>query len=145
MDNPLGLKAHHVTARVRNIDAIVAWYSDVLGLRLADRGERLGGAMQFATLTMPGYAISFVQLASPVTEVKPGQAFVPVWVHPVFSAPDPDKLYRYLDERGVRLATHGPKPEHVQTFLVYDCEGNELEIVPEESIIDAMRGAKVRA
>ena len=27
---------------------------------------------------------------------------------------------------------YGPKPTRVKTFLCYDCEGNELEIVPED-------------
>lgn len=133
MSNPLGLKAHHVTARVRNLDDIVAWYLDVLGLELVNRGERLSGRMRFATLAFPGYALSFLQLDEPATEVAPGTALVPAWVHPVFSVPDPARVYERFVARGVRVAIYGPKPQRVTSFVFYDCEGNELEIVPEEA------------
>lgn len=131
MNNPLGLKPHHITARVRDVATVVAWYRDHLGLQAVDQGERFNGAMKFATLGMPGYAISFVQLDAPSVPAPAGVGVVPSWVHPVFSVADPDKLYRELSAKGVRVATHGPKPAQVRTFLFYDCEGNELEIVPE--------------
>ena len=131
MNNPLGLKAHHVTARVRDVKKASAWYCDVLGLQHVNDGERLGGQMKYATVAMPGYAISFVQLATPAEDIRPGVGMVPSWVHPVFSVPDADALYCRLLERGVRVTTHGPAPAIVQQFLLYDCEGNEIEIVSE--------------
>ena len=131
MENPFGLKAHHVSARVRDLERTIAWYRDVLGLRLIERGEMLNGAMKFARLALPDYEISFVQLDSPAADGKPGMDLVPTWAHPVFSVPDTDALYRHLEARGVRVATYGPKPTPVQAFLFYDSEGNEIEIVPQ--------------
>lgn len=129
MANPLGLKAHHITARVRDIGRAIAWYRDVLGLELADQGERLGGQMKFASLRLPGYAISLVQLQAPATEVQSGQALLPTWIHPVFSVPDADALYRRFKAAGQRVAVHGPEPATVTSFLAYDPDGNELEFV----------------
>ena len=131
--NTLGLKVHHITARVRDIVRATAWYHDVLGLAVTRQGERMQGALKFADLRMPGFGVSLVQLAQPATEVAAGQPLLPDWVHIVFSSPDPDALYRSLQARGEHLAMHGPPPSGpVQTFLVYDSEGNEIEIVPED-------------
>jgi catechol 2,3-dioxygenase-like lactoylglutathione lyase family enzyme len=133
MRNPLGLKAHHITARVRDIARATAWYHDVLGLELAEHGERMEGVMKYATLRLPGFAVSLVQFAQPATEVAAAQPLVPDWVHIVFSVPDPDALYRALQARGEHLAMHGPPPSGpVESFLVYDSEGNEIEIVGED-------------
>lgn len=131
MANALGLKAHHITGRVRDIDAVVAWYLRVLDLTLVERGEFMGGKMKYAVLGLPGYSVSFVQFNEPDQMAVQGPAPVPHWVHPVFSVADPDATYRILEAKGVRLATHGPKPPVVKTFQLYDCEGNELEIVTE--------------
>jgi len=60
MDTPLALKPHHVTARIRDITRVVARYREVLGLTVVNEGERLNGAMKYATLAMPGYAIRVV-------------------------------------------------------------------------------------
>jgi hypothetical protein len=43
MVNALGLKAHHITGRVRDVDAVVAWHLRVLDLTLVERGELKGG------------------------------------------------------------------------------------------------------
>ena len=105
----------------------------MLGLEPAEHGERMDGAMKYATLRLPGFAVSLVQLAQPATEVAVGQPLLPSWVHIVFSAPDPDALYRSLKARGEHLAMHGPPPSGpVSSFLVYDSEGNEIEIVAED-------------
>lgn len=134
MANALGLKAHHITARVRDIDAIVAWYTGILDLQLVERGEMMGGRMKYAVLGLPGYSISFVQFDEPGRDAASGPMPIPHWVHPVFSVADPDATYRLLESRGVRLATHGPKPPVVKVFQLFDCEGNQLEIVADGAV-----------
>jgi catechol 2,3-dioxygenase-like lactoylglutathione lyase family enzyme len=129
MTNALGLKAHHITGRVRDIDAVVEWYTGILDLELVERGELMGGKMKYAVLAIPGYSISFVQFVDPGLGAASGPMPVPHWVHPVFSVADPDATYRLLESRGVRLSTHGPKPPVVKVFQLFDCEGNPLEIV----------------
>ncbi len=134
MANALGLQAHHITGRVRDIDAVVAWYTRILDLQLVERGELMGGRMKYAVLGLPGYSISFVQLDEPERGVASGPAPIPHWVHPVFSVADPDATYRLLESRGVKLTTHGPKPPVVKVFQLFDCEGNQLEIVADGAV-----------
>ncbi len=134
MTNALGLKAHHITGRVRYIDAVVEWYTRILDLQVVERGELMDGRMKYAVLALPGYSISFVQFDEPEGDVASGPAPIPHWVHPVFSVADPDAVYRLLDSKGVRLSTHGPKPPVVKVFQLFDCEGNEIEIVADGAV-----------
>ena len=132
--NALRLKAHHVTGTTRDIEAVISWYVTNLDLQVAEQGELLNGAMKYVVLALPGYSISFVQFAKPAPEPERPATGVSTWVHPVFSVPDPDALYRQLEAKGVRLATHGPKPSVLKSFLLYDCEGRELEIVADGAV-----------
>lgn len=132
MTNTLGLKAHHITALTGDVEAVTSWYVDVLDLQVAGKGEMLGGAMKYVVLALPGYTVNFVQFTKRAPE--PGATGIANWLHPVFSVPDPDALYRQLEARGVRMATHGPKPPVVKSFLLYDCEGRELEIVADGAV-----------
>ena len=134
MANRLGLKAHHITGRVRDLDAVVAWYTGTLDLTVMERGELMNGKIRFAVLGLPGYAMSFLQIDEPEGQVSTGAAPIPHWVYPVFSVPNPDATYRELEAKGVKLATHGPKPEVIKVFQLYDCEGNALEIVAEGAV-----------
>jgi catechol 2,3-dioxygenase-like lactoylglutathione lyase family enzyme len=130
--NPLGLKVQRITARVRDIARATAWYRDVLGFEPGDCGTALDGAMQYAHLHLPGFGVSLVQLERPALEVEAGQAVLPSWVHPVFAVADPDRLYRRLQQQGVKVLVRGPQTAaRIATFLFYDSEGNELEVVPE--------------
>jgi predicted enzyme related to lactoylglutathione lyase len=94
----------------------------------------MGGKMKYAVLALPGYSISFVQFDEPALNAVQGPARIPHWVHPVFSVADPDATFRLLEAKGVRLATHGPRPPVVKVFQFYDCEGNEIEIVAEGAV-----------
>ena len=51
MGNSLGLKAHHITARVSSLAATLAWYLKVLDLHLLEEGERMNGATKHAVMT----------------------------------------------------------------------------------------------
>jgi catechol 2,3-dioxygenase-like lactoylglutathione lyase family enzyme len=134
MKNALGLKAHHITAVTRDIEAVIAWYVATLDLQVVERGELMNGAMSFVVLGLPGYSVSFVQFANPSPEPEGAAPSATSWVHPVFSVPDPDALYRQLEAKGVRLATYGPKQPVVKAFLLFDCEGRELEIVTDGAV-----------
>ena len=134
MSNSLGLKAHHITARVSNLATALEWYLKVLDLQLLDEGELLDGAIKYAVVALSGYSISLMQMNLPAVPGTPGAGAVPSWVHPVFSVPDPEQAYRELVSKGVRVATHGPKVTPVKSFMFYDCECNELEIVAEGAI-----------
>jgi catechol 2,3-dioxygenase-like lactoylglutathione lyase family enzyme len=128
-DNPLGLKPHHITASVIDLDRAIKWYEEMLGFKVTQRGER--GTLKFAEMGIPGYGVGLMQLNNP----SPADAAVPVkpaWVHPVFSTPDPDKAYKFLKEKGAKVNARGAKEgAPVRGFLVYDSEGNEIEFTAE--------------
>lgn len=128
-DNPLGLKADHVTAAVTDIDRAVSWYRDMLGFHLVDRGERQNGQFKYADLAIPGFGIGLVQLPT----ATPAAAASPVasgWLHIVFSVPDPAASFKSLQSRGAKVSIRpGTPPGPVTTFLISDSEGNEIEIV----------------
>ncbi len=126
--NPLGLKAHHATAAVADLDRAVRWYQQMLGFAVINRGDRPNG-MRFADLQLPGYGIGLVQnpgAAPPAVAARSG------WIHIVFSVPDPAAAYATLKARGADVSVRGtPAPAQITTFLVHDSEGNEIEIVKE--------------
>ena len=53
----------------------------------------------------------------------------PRWVHMVFSVPDPEVTYRALEVKGASLAARRSPNGHIQSFLITDSEGNEVEII----------------
>ena len=126
--NPLGLKPHHITASVLNLDRAEAWYRDMLGFAVRERGSH--GAVRFVELAIPGFGVALVQQpgADPKKHVAP--IIAPRWLHIVFSVPNPDAAYRALKNRGASVSTRqDPAKESVSTFLIEDSEGNEIEIV----------------
>jgi catechol 2,3-dioxygenase-like lactoylglutathione lyase family enzyme len=131
--NPLGLKVHHVTASVLDIERATNWYRDVLGFRVIDRGSRQNGAFQFAELEIPGFGVALVQIRPSPRASEPRSAAplaAPSWIHIVFSVPDPDVTYQLLKLRGANVTTRsGTHTGPVTTFLIHDSEGNEIEIV----------------
>lgn len=133
--NPLDLRLLRITARVHDIARATAWYRDVLGFDVGDCGAALDGAMKYAHLHMPSYGVSLVQLDQPALSVSAGQPVLPSWIHPVFAVADPAGLYLRMQQMGVKVVVRGPGvPAKVTTFLFFDSEGNELEIVPEATV-----------
>ena len=60
-------------------------------------------------------------------------ADTPRWVHIVFSAPNPNRLFSELKSRGASPYTHGNNNAGpLKRFLIKDSEGNEIEIVTAE-------------
>jgi catechol 2,3-dioxygenase-like lactoylglutathione lyase family enzyme len=132
---PLGLRLLRITARVHDIVRATTWYRDVLGFEVGEYGTALDGAMKYAHMHMPSYGLSLVQLDRPALDVGAGQPVLPSWIHPVFAVADPDGLYLHMQQMGVKVVVRGPGvPAKVTTFLFYDSEGNELEVVPEATV-----------
>ena len=128
--NPLGLKPHHITASVVDIDRAVQWYVDMLGFKVVNRATRPNG-MKGAELDLDGFGIGLVQTAGaqeaaaePARPPRP-----PYWVHMVFSVPNPDDAFNRLKARGAKVTTRQAAAGPIRTFLLFDSEGNEIEIV----------------
>lgn len=129
-DNPLGLKAHHITASVLDIDRATKWYQDMLGFKIVKQGSYQSGAMRFAELEIPGFGVGLIQLPGASGKTTTTASAQPSWVHIVFSVPDPNAAYQHLKQRHADVFTRAePGPGPVTTFLIHDSEGNEIEIV----------------
>jgi len=126
-DTPLGLKPHHATAAVADLDRAIRWYQQMLGFAVVNRGERAG--TRFADLQMPGFGIGLVQSPGTPSAAAPTRSG---WIHIVFSVADPAAAYATLKARGADVVVRGnPPPPQITTFLIHDSEGNEIEIVKE--------------
>jgi catechol 2,3-dioxygenase-like lactoylglutathione lyase family enzyme len=125
--NPLHLRPHHLTARVWDIDRAAAWYHDMLGFQIGRRGEH--GDVKFAELSIPGFGIALIKEPSAGPRPAEPNASVPRWLHIVFSVPNIDVTYRYLEAKGATLAARKSPDGHVQSFLITDSEANEVEII----------------
>ena len=128
--NPLGLKAHHITALVVDIDRATNWYRNVLGFEIVDQGIRDNGYLRYAELKIPGFGLGLVQTQEAAVTVPAGTVVKPSWLHMVFSVANADTIYRTLKQRGVPVSVWSKtdtKP--VSSFRLADSEGNELRIV----------------
>jgi catechol 2,3-dioxygenase-like lactoylglutathione lyase family enzyme len=126
-DNPLGLKPHHVSASVIDLDQAIKWYYELLGFQLLERRERAN--LKSAELRIPGNGIGMVQPRTPA-HADAAVSTKPAWIHPVFADADPDKACRILKEEGANVVARGAEEgAPVSSFLVYDSEGNEIEIL----------------
>jgi catechol 2,3-dioxygenase-like lactoylglutathione lyase family enzyme len=126
--NPFGLKPHHITATVLDLDRAEAWYRDMLGFAVRERGSH--GAVRFVELAIPGFGVALVKQPATDSNNRPVPPTAPRWLHIVFSVPNPNAAYRALKDRGASVSTRQDSAkESVSSFLIEDSEGNEIEIV----------------
>jgi catechol 2,3-dioxygenase-like lactoylglutathione lyase family enzyme len=127
-DNPLKLKAHHITASVFDLDRSILWYQNTLGFSLSERGSH--GPIQFAVLSIPGFDVALVKTADIEGSAPPAYGTAPSWIHMVFSVPNPDLAFKLLKSRGANPTSRdGSTGGPIKSFLIHDSEGNEIEIV----------------
>jgi catechol 2,3-dioxygenase-like lactoylglutathione lyase family enzyme len=129
--NPLHLRAHHVTARVWDIDRAARWYRDILGFHIDQQGQH--GDVKFVELSIPGFGIALIKEPSTGSRPAVPNRDVPRWLHIVFSVPRIDLTYRDLEAKGASLAARKSPDGHIQSFLITDSEGNEVEIIEDTS------------
>lgn len=122
----LSLRLGHVTLAVRDLDAMVAFYTDVLGFTLTDRGEPVPDAGEMAFLSQdPGAHHQIVLVETPE---PPPRAFL-LADHLAFRTGTLDDL-RALGDRLAAAAVDTVIPvSHGNAWSLYftDPEGNGLE------------------
>lgn len=140
-NNPLGLQMHHITATVSDVDRAVQWYRDMLGFKLDLRGSRADGRFQFAEMALPSLRLSFVTMRDDNRDARRGgdghggargdndgrRRQEPRWERITLAVTDPAALYAEMQKRGAKPHTRGAGP--VNSFLMNDPDGNEIEIV----------------
>ncbi len=125
--NPLKLTPHHITASVADLDRATAWYQTMLGFEIRQRGNH--GPVKFVELAIPGFGVALVQERATAGQSAKQQTNAPHWIHIVFAVPDPDAAYRTLRAKGASLTTRDVVNSVIESFLITDSEGNEIEIL----------------
>jgi catechol 2,3-dioxygenase-like lactoylglutathione lyase family enzyme len=140
-DNPLQLAPSHFTLSVADIDKEAAWYHDVLGFKEYERvphgtdfvhcSLRLPGVYRVdlnwqkgsARHTTPGYRQSAGSSGKGSGNMEQG------YTHIVFkTAMSLDRVYQQLTAKNANVVAAKNKDGAVTNILVYDPEGNEIEI-----------------
>lgn len=129
-DNPLQLKADHVTISVADIDKVQAWYVDVLGFKEFGRGNEANGLVH-RELRIPGVFrvdLSWRKGSARHTVGKPSD-MEQGWRHLVFKTPELDHALQWLHSKQVDVRViRNPKDNAILMLFMTDPEGNEIEL-----------------
>ncbi|TWJ04533.1 catechol 2,3-dioxygenase-like lactoylglutathione lyase family enzyme [Mucilaginibacter frigoritolerans] len=127
--NDLGLKVHHITLSVKNIDTMVYWYTHVLDLKLIRKSD------ESARIELDGFFIDMLQVKG--SSRQPSQDLstddhmqAQGWRHLVFNTADFYKTYLLLKAKGVVFpqVIDEKNKTKIQGIFFKDPEGNVLEI-----------------
>jgi catechol 2,3-dioxygenase-like lactoylglutathione lyase family enzyme len=131
--NDLGLKVHHMTLSVNNIDTMVYWYTHILDLKLVSRSG--SGDIKAARIDLGGFYIDMLQVKG--SHRQPSQdlseddhMLAQGWRHLVFNVDDFYKTYTLLKAKGVAFpqVVDDKNKATVHGIFFKDPEGNVLEI-----------------
>lgn len=124
----------HVAIAVRDLDAAIAYYGDVLGMELQERRQVSGrvSGMDSAVMTAGGVKFVLVQGDSPASNVsRYVEAYGPGVQHVAIEIPDAQEALEDLTARGADLLTgviNGPGLDQVFTKRE-PTSGMQLEII----------------
>ncbi len=124
----------HVAIAVRDLDAAIAWYGDVLGMQLQERRQISGrvSGMDSAVMTAGGVKFVLVQGDSPESNVSRYiDAYGPGVQHVAIEIPDAQDAIADLRARGADLLTgviNGPGLDQIFTKRE-PSSGMQLEII----------------
>jgi len=124
----------HVAIAVRDLDAAIAYYGDVLGMELQERRQISGriSGMDSAVMTAGGVKFVLVQGDSPESNVSRYiEAYGPGVQHVAIEIPDAQEAYEELGARGADLLTgiiNGPGLDQIFTKREPN-SGMQLEII----------------
>jgi len=131
--NDLGLKIHHMTLSVKNIDTMVYWYTHVLDLKLVR--ESGAGDDRSARIDMGGLYLDMLQIKG--SKHQPSQdlstddhMLAQGWRHFVFNTDDFYKSYLLMKAKGVVFpqVVDDSNKAKIQGIFFKDPEGNVLEL-----------------
>lgn len=114
-------KLDHVNLRTKDVDRLVGWYDDILGLK---KGPRPGFAFGGAWMYCGASAIVHIVADDDTTDYLPNQQLE----HFALSATDLDSFLGHLRFHKVAYENRRlPQFETIQVNI-HDCDGNHLHI-----------------
>lgn len=140
IDDPLQLRPSHITLSVANIDKEAEWYHDVLGFKEYERVKH-GSDFEHCSLEIPGvYRVDLNWQEGSARHTIPGFRqslgsgkgagnMEQGYTHVVFKTPlSLDAVNRQLLAQHAVVAAAKDSHGAINNILVYDPEGNEIEI-----------------
>jgi methylmalonyl-CoA/ethylmalonyl-CoA epimerase len=101
----------HIAIAVEDIDAAIALFENVLGLKVSHREEIAGYGVRVATIATGGTDIELVQATSPESPISKFIASRgPGMHHIAFRVDDIDQALAEMKERGADLIDQTPRP-----------------------------------
>jgi catechol 2,3-dioxygenase-like lactoylglutathione lyase family enzyme len=130
--NPINIRAlDHVVLRVRDLESMVAFYSDVLGARL----ERGPGEIGLAQMRAGSSLIDLVDVNGPLGEAggSPPDHNAPNMDHFCLHIQpwDNDAIREHLHQHGVSMSKTAPRygaNGSGPSIYLHDPEGNQIEL-----------------
>lgn len=131
--NDLGLKVHHITLSVKNIDTMINWYTHILDLKLVSKTQFQD--TKWARVDLGGLFIDMLQVKGsyrqPSQDLSTDDHMLAEgWRHLVFNVDDLYKTYSLLKAKGVVFGgvIDDKNKATVQGIFFKDPEGNVLEL-----------------
>jgi lactoylglutathione lyase len=127
--NDLGLKVHHMTLSVNNLDSMVNWYTKLLDLKLIRKSD------EAARIELDGFFIDMLKVKGSKRQSSQNlpeadHMLAQGWRHLVFNVDDFYKTYLLLKAKGVifPVLVDEKNKNTVQGEYFKDPEGNIVEI-----------------
>jgi len=117
------IRGHHVSFAVRDLDASLAFYRDVLGLEPIPRPDF---GFPGAWLEAPGVQVHLIQAPAGVDVGTPPKTPSPVADHYAFAVADYEATRDALRDRGVDVIETSPE---VGQMWVADPDGHVIELI----------------
>jgi catechol 2,3-dioxygenase-like lactoylglutathione lyase family enzyme len=134
---PAGMRLATIAISVRSLDASVAWYEGVLGLRLADRKQFPEQGLSVALLESSGLRLELVELKGSVSPGSCTDVSNPASLRGVgkygFEVADLDATVALLIKRGATIAhdSRAARAPDSRSVIIKDNDGNWLELAEE--------------
>ena len=134
---PLSMKAiNHVSRETQNLDAMLHFYENILGLQRLDRPNfGFGGAwFSLGPANKPNIALHIIDrdpLKGPAEPTKPppfDESFIRRDFHIALTVDDIDMVKKRLTNHGINFAVNSVPDKPITQLFVYDPEGNGVEI-----------------
>ena len=127
MPNALHLRLAHATLAVRDLDRMVAFYGDVLGFLVTNRGEPVPGMGEMVFMSQTAAEHHQIVLVHTPDANTPGFMFAE---HMAFRTTSLDEIRDLADRLAAAGNTSGVPISHGNAWSLYftDPEGNGIEI-----------------